>query len=230
MLPLAPVLWRQGRHLRRVTPILPEAGGPWSGAIAGPDPLRLLVLGDSTASGVGVDTQQDGLPGQLARALHARGGRGIEWTAIGRSGATSRDIIEQYLPTAPADLLFLSIGANDALGLRTTAAFAKDVRAILTHVRSLNPATTILMSSLPVFHRFELLPQPLKRTLYRHSIALETAARHVVDGFDDAHMSADPPPYSEGFFATDLFHPSAIGYRDWVDFAVDDAVRAGLLR
>ena len=40
-------------------------------------------------------------------------------------------------------------------------------------------------------------------------------------------MSPPPPPYTEGFFATDLFHPSAIGYRDWARFAVEDAVRQG---
>jgi len=44
-----------------------------------------------------------------------------------------------------------------------------------------------------------------------------------------AFMSPPPPPYTDGFFATDLFHPSASGYRDWADFAVGDAVARGQL-
>lgn len=232
MIPVAPVLAAQGRRLRRVTPILPPAALPWSGTLDGAAPVRLLVLGDSTAAGVGVGTQADGLPGNLARELGERWNRGVEWTAIGESGATSRDLVERFLPTAlesEYNFVFLSIGANDALAIRTRAAFANDVRAILSALRGRNPEATLMMSSLPAFARFELLPQPLKRRLYAHSSSLESAARAVVDGMPGAVMSPKPPPYTDGFFATDLFHPSAIGYRDWAHFAISDAFDRGQL-
>ncbi len=51
---LAPLLLWQGRHVRRVTPRLPEAAGPRAGTTGHGPPLRLLVLGDSAAAGVGV--------------------------------------------------------------------------------------------------------------------------------------------------------------------------------
>ncbi|HOY81854.1 MAG TPA: hypothetical protein PLB92_06910, partial [Rhodoglobus sp.] len=69
MIPVAPVLVAQGRRLRRDTPRLPDAASPWHGTVAGPRPLSLLVLGDSTAAGVGADTQDDALPGHLGREL-----------------------------------------------------------------------------------------------------------------------------------------------------------------
>ena len=75
-IPLAPVLLVQGKRLRRETPKLPDAALPWSGSVPGPTPLRLLVLGDSTAAGVGADTQDEALPGNLARELSARWSRG----------------------------------------------------------------------------------------------------------------------------------------------------------
>ena len=58
---------------------------------------------------------------------------------------------------------------------------------------------------------------------------LEAAARAVVATLDGVHMSPPPPPYTAGFFASDLFHPSASGYRDWARFAVADAAAAGVL-
>jgi len=232
MIPVAPVLVVQAKTLRRTALILPEAALPWSGTIPGPDPLKLLVLGDSTAAGVGAETQSDALPGNLGRELADRWSRGVEWTAIGRSGATSRDIIRDFLDTAtaqPYDFVFLSIGANDALGLRSRSAFARDVRRILAALRAASPDAPILMSSLPVFKRFELLPNPLRRNLYLHSSSLESAARTIVDGQPGMSMSPAPPPYTEGFFATDLFHPSPSGYRDWAKFAIDEAFASGEL-
>ncbi len=233
MIPAAPLLFAQAKRLRRDTPILPDAALPWTGSLTGPRPLRLLVLGDSTACGVGAPTQDEALPGNLSRALFARWGRGVTWRAIGESGGTARDLLERYIDDATSesyDLVFLSIGANDALKLRTRSAFAADVHELLSRLRAASPAAPIIMSSLPAFFRFVLLPQPLKRNLYRHSSALEAAARDVVAGFDNASMSSPPPPYSEGFFASDLFHPSSSGYRDWANLAIEEAFATGALR
>ena len=237
-LPTAPVLFAQGRRLKRDTPRLPDAAAPWHGVTPGPDPLTLLVLGDSTAAGVGAATQDEALPGHLGRELAALTGRGVRWHAIGENGADAREFIERYLDEActllAADasrttVVFLSIGANDALGLRSRGAFGRDIRTILGRLREASPQADILVSSLPAFFRFELLPQPLKGNLYRHSRSLEDGARAVIAQTPGVHMSPPPPPYTDGFFASDLFHPSEQGYRDWARFAIADAVTAGAL-
>jgi lysophospholipase L1-like esterase len=232
MIPVAPVLYAQGKRLRRDTPILPPAALPWTGSHAGPRPLRLLLIGDSTVAGVGATTQQQGLAGNLARELGERLGRGVEWRAVGESGATSRDLLERFVDDAiaePFDVAFVSVGANDALGLRSRAVFGRDIRSLIARLRQARPNCTVIMSSLPAFFRFELLPNPLKRNLYRHSRSLEAQARRIIGMTENAHMSPPPPPYTEGFFASDLFHPSEAGYRDWARFAVDDAVASGVL-
>lgn len=232
MAPLAPVLLVQARRLKRTTPRLADAALPWSGTQPGPDPLRLLVLGDSTAAGVGVTSQADALPGNLARELSALYDRGVEWTAIGKNGATAKDLLERFIrPATEAtyDIVFLSIGANDALTLRSRRAFARDIRLILSILRTRNPDALVMMSSLPAFFRFELLPNPLRWNLYLHSRNLESAAQEIVAATPGAFMSPPPPPYTAGFFAEDLFHPSDVGYRDWAQIAVGDAVAAGRL-
>ena len=211
---------------------MPDAALPWQGTIDGPRPLRLLVLGDSTAAGVGASTQVEGLPGNLARALAARWSRGIEWTAIGENGATARDLVVRFLDAAAAerwDFVFVSIGANDALGLRSRSAFGRDIRTVLARLRESSPDAPIIISSLPAFFRFVLLPNPLRWNLYLHSQSLEGEARRVAASLPGVIMSPPPPPYSEGFFAEELFHPSATGYRDWANFAIDDAFASGAL-
>jgi hypothetical protein len=54
---LGPLLLLQGRHVRRVTPRLAEAVGPRDGTAGNGPPLRLLIVGDSAAAGVGVPVQ-----------------------------------------------------------------------------------------------------------------------------------------------------------------------------
>ena len=229
-----PRVLRQARTLRKVVPRLPDAARPWRGAVEGPRPLRLLVLGDSTAAGVGVDSQDDGLPGHLARAINRHTGRGVSWRAVGENGATTRDILTTYLGEAlsePADLVFLTIGANDAIHARTTGAFQHDLRRILKTLSVAMPEATVLLSSLPVFGLFRVFPEPLRTTLFRHSRNLERVARPVIARDPRWMMSRnDPPPYSADFFSSDEFHPSSSGYRDWADWAIDEAWDRGLSR
>jgi lysophospholipase L1-like esterase len=227
---LGPVLLPQARRVRKAIPRLPDAAEPWEGAISGNDPVRILVLGDSTAAGVGAETQEDALPGNLARALSSEWERGATWRAIGENGATARDIVLRFLDDASHeryDVIFLSIGANDALKLRSRGAFRRDFRAIVRRLRAVNPKALILVSSLPAFFRFAALPNPLRWALHLHSQNLETAARRFVRSEPGIIMSPPPPPYTPGFFASDLFHPSAQGYREWVEFALGEA---GLVR
>jgi lysophospholipase L1-like esterase len=232
MVPLSPALVVQGRRLKRDTPRLADAALPWSGSLAGDDPVRLLVIGDSTVAGVGAASQQEALPGNLARLLHSRTGRGVQWDAVGRNGATSRDLLTTFIRPATErsyDLVFVSIGANDALTIRSRGAFVRDLREVLARLRAASPHAVILMSSLPAFFRFVLLPNPLRWNLYLHSRSLESGARALVAGLPGVYMSPPPPPYTDGFFASDLFHPSASGYRDWAEFAFADAADAGAL-
>lgn len=247
----APVVLPQARRLRSATPHLPEAALPWRGEhlidgvaaggasdgasdVEGDGPaLRLLVLGDSTAAGVGVATQSDGLPGRLSAALSARLGRPVSWRAVGRNGATTRDLLTTFVAAAfdePFDLLFLSIGANDALTLRSAGAYARDLRRILQLAAQHQPDALVLVSSMPSFGQFDLLPEPLRTSLLRHARNLERAGRAVVAADPHWRMSSQPPPYVEGFFAADAFHPGVVGYREWAEWAVDDAWAGSLDR
>lgn len=229
-LALAPMLVPQTVKLRATVPKLPEPPHPWEGG-GGTDPLQLLVLGDSMAVGVGVDDAAEGLAGHVAEELTERLGRPVRWRARGRNGATARDVIRDHLDDAladPTDVVVISLGANDAMQVRSHRAFRRDIRRILHDIGARHPEAIVLMSALPAFHRFELLPEPLRTTLALHSQALEVAARRALERFPRAHMTPPLPPYPADFFATDDFHPGPAGYPVWARFIVADAVQHGI--
>ena len=81
---LFPVLLYQGKQARRTTPRLPEAGGSPCGQYGEGTPARrVLVIGESTAAGVGVETHDQGLASQLAKQIHERTGQTIAGTPSG---------------------------------------------------------------------------------------------------------------------------------------------------
>lgn len=227
-----PRILSQRRRLYAEVERLPDAELPWEGKLDGPDPLRLLVVGDSTAAGVGAATQDEALPGALARELKQRTGRGVIWRAVGENGADTRQFLDRHLTDAlarPADFVFVSLGANDALHARSAIAFGRDLRKLLATLSDRLPEARILVSNLPVFGRFELLPEPTRTALYRHSLNLQRVAGLVV-ARDERWLITEetPPPYGPDFFARDLFHPSPSGYTDWATWAIAEAWPRGL--
>ena len=60
---VGPLMYIQGMIVRKYAAELPEAVGPRAGVIGQGKPLRVLVLGDSSAAGVGVQTQDEAIAG-----------------------------------------------------------------------------------------------------------------------------------------------------------------------
>jgi lysophospholipase L1-like esterase len=117
---LSPLLVRQARRVRQRTPRLPEASGDRTGielTADATDLLRLVVVGESTAAGVGVTDLRDALPSQLAVALAARRRCNVAWSMSARTGATASFAARELAPVAPMgqDIAVLLVGVNDVL-------------------------------------------------------------------------------------------------------------------
>lgn len=220
---LAPLLFPQSRIMISHLPILPEAELDWHGSIEGPNPLRLLVLGDSTAAGVGVESIRDGLAGNLARVLAQDTGRGIEWTVFARSGATTGEIRNFFLGLASRqrfDIVFVSTGVNDVMHMRTKTAFSTDLGAILERLEAASPDATILLAGIPRMEQFVSLPEPLSTILGARAYRLNAAAHSVLDKHPNVVHVPPWPIQADDFFAIDDFHPSAAGYRAWAERSI----------
>jgi lysophospholipase L1-like esterase len=218
---LAPVLFFQGRRVRRVTPRLPPASGPLEGSVAGPRPLRLLIVGESTAVGVGVPTHDAGLAGQTARALAGSTGRGVSWRVLGRSGASARHLVAEFIePAAPieADVVIVALGVNDTISLSSVARWVNALDALLQRVREGSRDAAVVVSGVPPMQVFPAFPAPLRHVLGLRARVLDRAAVRWAGGqvavTHVPHPGTAPSDVPE-MFCEDRFHPSALGYARW---------------
>lgn len=231
-LALSPLLAAQAALVRRRLPRLPEAMGLREGVVgtgAAAAPLRLLIAGDSSAAGVGVDTQDDALAGQLMRQLLARGMAGVHWRLVARSGVTTEQLIDLLRQAAPlhADLAVIVTGVNDLVD-QVSSRRAVQARERLTNVlRNGHGVRHVAFCPLPPVHQFPSLPQPLRWLAGADARRHNTALRHWAGTRRDVSHVPLNLRLNRGVMASDGFHPGEPVYRQ-VAIALADHIEAHL--
>ena len=220
---LAPVLIAQAKRLRRVALELPEPTGQRYGvaACANTDspsrPLSLLITGDSSAAGVGAETQDNALASQLAAALAQRIQRDVHWHLIAQTGLTSIGLLD-FLRTQSLgafDIAVVIVGVND---ITHNVPIGHALRARDRIVRMLRTGTGvqhILFPGLPAVERFPLLPQPLAwyggAQARRNNDLQARWAAHLRRSAFVSHVPMDGFTHPK-LMAEDGFHPSPMLY------------------
>jgi lysophospholipase L1-like esterase len=223
---LAPLLIVQGRRVRQQAIRLPEAVGPRIDAAGAPVSgagriLRLLIVGDSSAAGVGATTQDEALAGRLALALLGRGREQpidrVEWHLDARTGSTASDALVRIRQRPPArcDAAVVVVGVNDITGGTHLSTWLQTIDRLVSGIREHHGATRVALSGLPPMHRFPLLPQPLRWYLGARAREFDDAlARRSMHDPARVHLPIgfinDPQA-----IASDGFHPSPAGYAVW---------------
>ena len=213
VLAFLPVLVVQGRRVRRTVERLPEAGGT-TGRVGGSgDALRVVVVGDSVAAGVGVRGHERSMAGRLAHRLHARTERPVEWEVAARSGVDAAGVAA-LLTGSPvldgADVVVVSVGVNDVKNLGSDRAFRAGLLELLGVVTERAPSARVFLLGLPPVDRLPALPRPLADLLGARGRRLDRLGREVAATFSqvrrldltDEALDAVATP-----FAPDGFHP-----------------------
>lgn len=219
IMPLAPLLYVQGRVTRWKVGVLPDAAGPTSGRTEGEgDAARLLVIGESTVAGLGARSHEYALAGQFARRLAEHLGRPVAWHVVGRNGVTARRTIDELLPLVPDrsfDHILLGIGGNDVMKLSSPRVWRRDMTELLGILRSSHPHAAVFISNCPMIGMSPVIPHPAKALLWRlsqmHNDNIIEFTRPMPRVFYYPQPAGVTP---EGFFA-DGIHPSEQGYADW---------------
>lgn len=242
-LALAPCLVWQGLQVRRRALRLPEAEGArvgwawptaaWPAAGASAEAAlagsgragaskRLLVVGDSSAAGVGVPHQSQALAAPLARALARHLGQPVGWQLLATTGHTAADALRSVVQAElqPADWLVTALGVNDVVGQTGVPVFLSQLQALHELAVARAGVRCTFHSALPPMAQFPLLPQPLRWVLGRDARRLDQALQAEVAHWPDrchVPLPALPKgPLPAGWLAEDGFHPGPLGYPAWV--------------
>ena len=212
---LSPLLVAQALATRARLPRLPEAAGPRQGTVGQGPLLRLLLIGDSSAAGVGVADQSQALAGFLPSALARHAQVRVQWTLLARAGLTSAQCLDLLRASAPlmADVAVAVLGVNDVVDQVPSRRAIAAREALANHLRNAHGVAHVVFAPLPPVHRFVGLPQPLRwvagTDARRHDMALAAWAR---TRSDVSHVPIDLPLNRE-LMAQDGFHPGQAVYR-----------------
>jgi lysophospholipase L1-like esterase len=216
-LALGPVLLPQARWLKRTALRLPEAAGPREGVEGdGATRLRLLVVGDSSAAGVGVADQAQALAMPLAQQLAQRLGGAVSWQLVAQSGlntAQARDWVTR-VPLVNADVIVTALGVNDVSSQTSAKRFVQHTAALWSELRKHTGARWGVVSGLPPMHMLRAVPHPLRWYLGQYSAWLDGAVREWAAqqrlGYLALQWASDPDCLAE-----DGFHPGPALYPQW---------------
>ena len=224
------VLARRGPDLPERDPYdLDGRVGPTAG-----EPLRMVWLGDSTAAGVGASGPDAALPRQVAARLD----RPVHLTVRAVSGARVADVRDEQVPelgpaAERADVVVISVGANDVVHLTRRGDFARRYRELLD---GLPDDVPLVLLGVPDFGSVTRFAQPLRFIAGVRGGTLDAVisdvARERQAGYVDIAGETGPAFRDDPgrLFAADRYHPSDAGYGLWADAVapvVEEVVRAG---
>lgn len=178
----------------------------------------MLVLGDSTATGVGATRPEDSVPARVAEFI---GATSVENYAS--SGAQTPALSEQRAQAKldSYELILIQIGANDVVRFRSAKDATDEIERV---VRTLPSATQIVLFMPGDMGDTDVLPFFLNPFYSRLSIAyhqmFEERSREL--GITYVNLYEDPSREQfrndhATYLAADRFHPSSAGYGLWFE-------------
>jgi lysophospholipase L1-like esterase len=214
---------------RAIHPV-PDANGSY-GVHRGGTPLRLAIIGDSSAAGYGVHDADETPPAVMAARTSELLEREVQLTSYAVVGARSFDLATQAALAiqAGADIAVILVGANDVTHLVPHPRAARYMRDAVLALRRAN--IDVIVGTCPDLGTIKPILPPLRdvgRILSRRlatrqaAAVIDTGARTVSLGsLLGPEFYADP----KHLFGPDGFHPSAEGYRR-VSMVLSDAIAA----
>ncbi len=198
----------------------PDDDGLYGRGPGGEEPIEFVLLGDSTAAGVGADTARQTVGALLADSVATLAGRPVRLTNVAVVGAMSAGLGAQVAAArarVPApDVVLVMIGANDVTHRITTATA---VRHLDQAVRDLlATGTHVVVGTCPDLGTIEPVAQPLRlmaRRWSRDLAAAQTVAVVEAGGRTVSLGDLIGPDFAERpreMFSHDRFHPSPAGY------------------
>lgn len=182
-------------------------------------PIRVAMLGDSTAAGYGAYRDRDTPGARLAIGISEAARRPVHIKNVAVVGAESPDLLVQVeaLGNARPDLAVIMIGANDVTERTKPSVAVPFLEETVQRLRSVG--AEVVVGTCPDLGTIRPLAQPLRayaRHLSRDMAKAQTVAVVRAGGRTVSLGDLLGPLFMQHreLFAEDLFHPSAAGYAE----------------
>ena len=214
-----PLLIIQAAWVKLTVLRLPEPCGNRSGICGGDIKLKLLIIGDSAAAGVGVDKQDDALAGQLTATLAVK--YEVNWQLIACTGFTSSDVINELamLSAQTFDYVLVSVGVNDVTHSTRSNHWSNNIRTIAKLLDTKFGAPKVMLTSVPPMNKFTAIPTPLRWCLGLRAKRLNELMIKAIKNNNQYSILTFDLPFKPEFIAKDGIHPSKLAYRVWANQA-----------
>ncbi len=229
-IPLLPILYFQGKLIRKRVPSLPEAKGNEGLINTGAHrELRLISIGESTIAGVGVDTHDEGFTGAMARELATRFQANIRWKVYAKTGYTAKKVVHKLLPKIEekdVDIIVIGLGGNDAFTLNHPKRWEFHIIQLIKELRGKFTNGIIIFTNMPPIKEFpaftwlikfiignlvEILGQELEEVVINfENVFYHAQTITLKDWKEKMNVSAQPSD-----FFSDGVHPSKLTYQTW---------------
>jgi lysophospholipase L1-like esterase len=208
----------------------PRVAGVFGSGGSDRTPLRITLLGDSTAAGVGASSTRTTVGWQLAAQLSRASGRRVRLDSVAVSGARTKDLAAQVAQAAAdrrPDVAVILVGANDATLLSPSSGVRRELGGAVR--RLVGTGSRVIVGTCPDMGAVPAIPPPLRQLTGwrgRAIAAAETEAVRAAGGtpVDLGRLTGPAFRADPRTFSADRFHPSDRGYAIWAE-ALRPAVR-----
>ncbi len=185
-----------------------------------------VALGDSLTAGVGVNTYEQSYPYQFAQKLVQKNMQ-VTLYPYAVPGFKTKDVADQLLDktikTSP-DVVTILVGVNDIHGNIDATEFKNTYETILKRLTQETRAK-IYIINIPYIGSPKLILPPHniffdKKTQDYNEILTQLVTQYKVE-YVDLYAPTRESAKQELYYASDLFHPSYLGYTLWAQILYD---------
>lgn len=210
-----PILLLQGWWIRKKTPKLPEPNVLPVGVVGEGEKLRLLLLGDSSAAGIGADEPEQTLLAQLLKNLNIE--YQVEYQMLAKTGRKTAEMLAVLAkePNNEKDVVITALGVNDVTSQVPLKTWIGQQQDLIQAIKKKYQPKQIIMTGLPPMRDFPALSWPLNAFLGSTADEFDAALLKLCNTDTVVHFHSIRNYPATAQIASDGFHPGPSVYQIW---------------